>query len=82
MVCSAEVRAVPLASPGRGGFEELKVHFLLEKEQQQSRRLIGDYLALTEMSVSGVTLNTTEIIHAARCVCSGRSLFPVCFFTQ
>ncbi|KAJ8248003.1 hypothetical protein GJAV_G00237060 [Gymnothorax javanicus] len=60
-----EIRAVPLASPGRGGFEELKVHFLLEKEQPQSRRLIGDYLSLTEISVTGLGLNT-EIVHAAR----------------
>ncbi|KAJ8360250.1 hypothetical protein SKAU_G00167750 [Synaphobranchus kaupii] len=61
-----EIRAVPLASPGRGGFEELKAHFLLEKEQQQSSRLIADYLALTEISVSRLGLNTTETIHAAR----------------
>ncbi|KAG9329422.1 hypothetical protein JZ751_005322 [Albula glossodonta] len=64
--CAIEIRAVPLASPARGGFEELKAHFLLEKEQQQKSRLIGQYLSLLELPVTGPCLQATQIIHAAR----------------
>ncbi|KAJ8372552.1 hypothetical protein AAFF_G00281570 [Aldrovandia affinis] len=63
---SPEIRAVPLSTPGRGGFEDLKAHFLLEKEQQRRSQLIGEYLELLEIPVSGLCLNTTQIIHAAR----------------
>uniref|UniRef100_A0A8C2WT06 ubiquitinyl hydrolase 1 n=1 Tax=Cyclopterus lumpus TaxID=8103 RepID=A0A8C2WT06_CYCLU len=61
-----EIRAVPLINPGRGGFEELKVHFLMEKEQQQRERLLKDYLLLIEIPVIGLGYDTTRIINAAR----------------
>ncbi|KAK6328202.1 hypothetical protein J4Q44_G00001800 [Coregonus suidteri] len=61
-----EIRAVPLIIPGRGGFEGLKVHFLMEKEQTQKERLLKDYLMLMEIPVIGLGNNTTRIINAAR----------------
>uniref|UniRef100_A0A3B4AXW0 ubiquitinyl hydrolase 1 n=1 Tax=Periophthalmus magnuspinnatus TaxID=409849 RepID=A0A3B4AXW0_9GOBI len=61
-----EIRAVPLINPGRGGFEELKVHFLMEKEQQQKERLLKDYLLLIEIPVIGLGYDATRIINAAR----------------
>uniref|UniRef100_A0A667YPK9 ubiquitinyl hydrolase 1 n=1 Tax=Myripristis murdjan TaxID=586833 RepID=A0A667YPK9_9TELE len=61
-----EIRAVPLINPGRGGFEELKVHFLMEKEQQQKDRLLKDYLLLIEIPVIGLGYDATRIINAAR----------------
>ncbi|XP_037127302.1 tumor necrosis factor alpha-induced protein 3 [Syngnathus acus] len=61
-----EIRAVPLINPGRGGFEELKVHFLMEKEQQVKERLLKDYLLLIEIPVIGLGYDTTRIINAAR----------------
>lgn len=61
-----EIRAVPLINPGRGGFEELKVHFLMEKEQQQKERLLKDYLQLIEIPVIGLGYDATRIINAAR----------------
>ncbi|XP_061915020.1 tumor necrosis factor alpha-induced protein 3 isoform X2 [Entelurus aequoreus] len=61
-----EIRAVPLINPGRGGFEELKVHFLMEKEQQQKERLLKDYLLLMEIPVIGLGYDATRIINAAR----------------
>lgn len=65
-VCVAEIRAVPLINPGRGGFEELKVHFLTEKEQQQKARLLQEYLVLLDIPVIGLGYDTTRIINAAR----------------
>ncbi|XP_019902489.2 tumor necrosis factor alpha-induced protein 3 [Esox lucius] len=61
-----EIRAVPLINPGRVGFEELKVHFLMEKEQAQRDRLLKDYLMLMEIPVIGLGYDTTRIINAAR----------------
>uniref|UniRef100_A0A4W5NKZ1 ubiquitinyl hydrolase 1 n=1 Tax=Hucho hucho TaxID=62062 RepID=A0A4W5NKZ1_9TELE len=61
-----EIRAVPLINPGRGGFEELNVHFLMEKEQMQKDRLLKDYLMLMEIPVIGLGYDTTRIINAAR----------------
>ncbi|XP_070975874.1 tumor necrosis factor alpha-induced protein 3 isoform X1 [Oncorhynchus clarkii lewisi] len=61
-----EIRAVPLINPGRGDFEELKVHFLMEKEQTQKERLLKDYLMLIEIPVIGLGYDTTRIINAAR----------------
>ncbi|KAL2083716.1 hypothetical protein ACEWY4_021489 [Coilia grayii] len=61
-----EIRAVPLINPGRGGFEELRVHFLTEKEHQQKERLLKDYLMLIEIPVIGLAYDTTRIINAAR----------------
>lgn len=61
-----EIRAVPLINPGRGGFEELKVHFLMEKEQPQKERLLKDYLLLIEIPVIGLGYDATRIINAAR----------------
>ncbi|XP_057704485.1 tumor necrosis factor alpha-induced protein 3 [Corythoichthys intestinalis] len=61
-----EIRAVPLINPGRGGFEELKVHFLIEKEQQLKERLLKDYLLLIEIPVIGLGYDATRIINAAR----------------
>lgn len=57
---------MPLINPGRGGFEELKVHFLMEKEQQQKERLLNDYLILIEIPVIGLGYDTIQIINAAR----------------
>lgn len=62
----SEIRAVPLINPGRGGFEDLKVHFLVEKEQQQKERLLNDYLMLIEIPVIGLGYDTIQIINAAR----------------
>lgn len=61
-----EIRAVPLINPGRGGFEELRVHFLTEKEQQQKEKLLKDYLMLIEIPVIGLGYDPTQIITAAR----------------
>lgn len=61
-----EIRAVPLINPGRGGFEELKVHFLMEKEQQQKERLLKDYLLLIEIPIIGLGYDATRIVNAAR----------------
>nr|XP_046210650.1 tumor necrosis factor alpha-induced protein 3-like [Oncorhynchus gorbuscha]XP_046210651.1 tumor necrosis factor alpha-induced protein 3-like [Oncorhynchus gorbuscha] len=61
-----EIRAVPLINPGRAGFEELNVHFLMEKEQTQKERLLKDYLMLMEIPVIGLGYDTTRIINAAR----------------
>ncbi|KAG7493007.1 hypothetical protein MATL_G00020670 [Megalops atlanticus] len=61
-----EIRAVPLAYPGRGVFEDLQVHFLMEKEQQQKAKLIRDYLTVIEIPVNGFCYDTTHIIDAAR----------------
>ncbi|XP_028845822.1 tumor necrosis factor alpha-induced protein 3 [Denticeps clupeoides] len=61
-----EIRAVPLINPGRGGFEELRLHFLVEKEQLQKDRLLKDYLMLIEIPVIGFAYDTTRIISAAR----------------
>ncbi|KAI1896559.1 hypothetical protein AGOR_G00096020 [Albula goreensis] len=61
-----EIRAVPLAYPGRGIFEELPVHFLMEKEQQQKVKLIKEYLTVIEIPVNGLRYDTTHIINAAR----------------
>ncbi|KAL0177202.1 hypothetical protein M9458_026096, partial [Cirrhinus mrigala] len=61
-----EIRAVPLINPGRGGFEDLRVHFLTEKEQQQKEKLLKDYLMLIEIPVIGLGYDPTQIITAAR----------------
>lgn len=60
------MRAVPLINPRRVGFEELKVHFLMEREQQQKERLLKDYLDLLEIPVIGLGHDTTRIMKAAR----------------
>jgi len=57
---------VPLINPGRGGFEELKVHFLTEQDQQQRARLLEDYMMLMEIPVIGPGCDATRIINAAR----------------
>ena len=57
---------MPLINPGRGDFEELKVHFLMEKEQQQKERLLKDYLLLIEIPVIGLGYDVLRIINAAR----------------
>lgn len=61
-----EIRAVPLINPGRGSFEELTVHFLVEKEQKQKERLLKEYLLLIEIPVIGLGHDATRIINAAR----------------
>uniref|UniRef100_A0A1A8FJS0 ubiquitinyl hydrolase 1 n=1 Tax=Nothobranchius korthausae TaxID=1143690 RepID=A0A1A8FJS0_9TELE len=61
-----EIRAVPLINPKRVGFEELKVHFLMEKEQPQKERLLNDYLHIIEIPVIGLGHDTTWIMKAAR----------------
>uniref|UniRef100_A0A3P9NRL1 ubiquitinyl hydrolase 1 n=1 Tax=Poecilia reticulata TaxID=8081 RepID=A0A3P9NRL1_POERE len=61
-----EIRAVPLINPKRVGFEELKVHFLMEKEQPQKERLLNDYLHLIEIPVIGLGHETAWIMKAAK----------------
>ncbi|TRY65232.1 hypothetical protein DNTS_014046 [Danionella cerebrum] len=61
-----EIRAVPLITPGRGGFEDLRLHFLTEKEQQDKEKLLKDYLTLMEIPVVGLGYDPTQIITAAR----------------
>ncbi len=65
-VTHSEIRAVPLINPGRSGFEDLRVHFLTEKEQQQKEKLLKDYLMLIEIPVIGLGYDPTQIITAAR----------------
>uniref|UniRef100_I3IWW4 ubiquitinyl hydrolase 1 n=2 Tax=Oreochromis TaxID=8139 RepID=I3IWW4_ORENI len=60
-----EIRAVPLINPRRNGFEELKVHFLMEKEQQQKERLLKEYLHLIEIPIR-LGHDITQIMKAAR----------------
>lgn len=62
----SEFRALPLINPGRGGYEELRVHFLTEKEQQQKERLLNEYLMLMEIPVIGLGYDPTQIVRAAR----------------
>lgn len=57
---------MPLINPGRSDFEELKVHFLMEKEQQQREKLLKDYLVLVEIPVIGLGYDVLRIINAAR----------------
>ncbi|XP_067371776.1 tumor necrosis factor alpha-induced protein 3 isoform X2 [Channa argus] len=66
IIVIAEIRAVPLINPGRSGFEELKVHFLMEKEQQQKERLLKEYLLLIEIPIIGLGYDATRIMNAAR----------------
>uniref|UniRef100_A0A096LUE3 ubiquitinyl hydrolase 1 n=1 Tax=Poecilia formosa TaxID=48698 RepID=A0A096LUE3_POEFO len=61
-----EIRAVPLINPKRVGFDELKVHFLMEKEQPQKERLLNDYLHLIEIPVIGLGHETAWIMKAAK----------------
>uniref|UniRef100_W5NEC4 ubiquitinyl hydrolase 1 n=1 Tax=Lepisosteus oculatus TaxID=7918 RepID=W5NEC4_LEPOC len=61
-----EIRAVPLAYPGRGVFEDLRVHFLINSEKEEKDKLIKDYLTLIEIPVQGFGYDTTHIINAAR----------------
>lgn len=60
-----EIRAVPLINPRRNSFEELKVHFLMEKEQQQKERLLKEYLHLIEIPIR-LGHDITHIMKAAR----------------
>ncbi|XP_061086983.1 tumor necrosis factor alpha-induced protein 3-like isoform X2 [Conger conger] len=61
-----EIRAVPLAYPGKGVFEDLQVHFLMEKEQQQKAKLLKDYLTVIEIPVNALSNDAPHIINAAR----------------
>lgn len=50
------------------GFEELKVHFLMEKEQPQKERLLNDYLHLIEIPVIVLGHENAWIMKAAKFV--------------
>ncbi|XP_026879377.1 tumor necrosis factor alpha-induced protein 3 [Electrophorus electricus] len=60
-----ELRMVPLINPGRGGFEELRVHFLTEEEKQRKEKLLSDYLIVMEIP-TGLGYDPTRMIKAAR----------------
>uniref|UniRef100_A0A3Q0RLT4 ubiquitinyl hydrolase 1 n=1 Tax=Amphilophus citrinellus TaxID=61819 RepID=A0A3Q0RLT4_AMPCI len=55
-----EIRAVPLINPRRNSFEELKVHFLMEKEQQQKERLLKEYLHLLNITARDIIMVLTD----------------------
>ncbi|XP_072410506.1 tumor necrosis factor alpha-induced protein 3 isoform X2 [Chiloscyllium punctatum] len=63
---SPEIRAVPLVHNESRRFEELTVHFLIPKEEENKAKLLEDYFSLIEIPVQGVEFGTTHLIKAAR----------------
>ncbi|XP_059128672.1 tumor necrosis factor alpha-induced protein 3 isoform X1 [Peromyscus eremicus] len=61
-----EIRAVPLVSRDRGRFEDLKVHFLTDPENEMKEKLLKEYLMVMEIPVQGWDHGTTHIINAAK----------------
>uniref|UniRef100_A0A8C8YJY0 Tumor necrosis factor alpha-induced protein 3 n=1 Tax=Prolemur simus TaxID=1328070 RepID=A0A8C8YJY0_PROSS len=61
-----EIRAVPLVNRDRGRFEDLKVHFLTEPENEMKEKLLKEYLMLIEIPVQGWDHGTTHLIKAAK----------------
>ncbi|XP_054426000.1 tumor necrosis factor alpha-induced protein 3 isoform X2 [Pteronotus mesoamericanus] len=61
-----EIRAVPLANRERGRFEDLKVHFLTDPENEMKEKLLKEYLMVIEIPVQGWDHGTTHLINAAK----------------
>ncbi|XP_051020067.1 tumor necrosis factor alpha-induced protein 3 isoform X2 [Acomys russatus] len=61
-----EIRAVPLVNRDRGRFEDLKVHFLTDPENEMKEKLLKEYLIVMEIPVQGWDHGTTHMINAAK----------------
>lgn len=61
-----EIRAVPLVNRERGRFEDLKVHFLTNPENEMKEKLLKEYLMVIEIPVQGWDHGTTHLINAAK----------------
>lgn len=61
-----EIRAVPLVNRERGRFEDLKVHFLTDPENEMKEKLLKEYLMVVEIPVQGWDHGTTHLINAAK----------------
>ncbi|MBZ3889131.1 Tumor necrosis factor alpha-induced protein 3 [Sciurus carolinensis] len=61
-----EIRAVPLVNRDRGRFEDLKIHFLTEPENEMKDKLLKEYLMVIEIPVQGWDHGTTHLINAAK----------------
>nr|XP_010964132.1 PREDICTED: tumor necrosis factor alpha-induced protein 3 [Camelus bactrianus] len=61
-----EIRAVPLVNRERGRFEDLKVHFLTDPENEMKEKLLKEYLTVIEIPVQGWDHGTTHLINAAK----------------
>ncbi|KAG8510829.1 Tumor necrosis factor alpha-induced protein 3 [Galemys pyrenaicus] len=61
-----EIRAVPLVNRDRGRFEDLKVHFLTDVENEMKEKLLKEYLMVIEIPVQGWEHGTTLLINAAK----------------
>ena len=62
----SELRAVPLVNRDRGRFEDLKVHFLTDPENEMKEKLLKEYLIVMEIPVQGWDHGTTHLINAAK----------------
>uniref|UniRef100_A0A286X9D3 Tumor necrosis factor alpha-induced protein 3 n=1 Tax=Cavia porcellus TaxID=10141 RepID=A0A286X9D3_CAVPO len=61
-----EIRAVPLVNRDRGRFEDLKIHFLTDPENEMKEKLLKEYLMVIEIPVQGWDHGTTHLINAAK----------------
>ncbi|EHB15329.1 Tumor necrosis factor, alpha-induced protein 3 [Heterocephalus glaber] len=61
-----EIRAVPLVNRDRGRFEDLKIHFLTDLENEMKEKLLKEYLMVIEIPVQGWDHGTTHLINAAK----------------
>ncbi|KAM9665377.1 tumor necrosis factor alpha-induced protein 3 isoform 2-T3 [Trichechus inunguis] len=66
IIVISEIRAVPLVNRDRGRFEDLKVHFLTDPENEMKEKLLKEYLMVIEIPVQGWDLGTTHLINAAK----------------
>ncbi|KAM4771518.1 tumor necrosis factor alpha-induced protein 3 [Rhinophrynus dorsalis] len=61
-----EIRAVPLVFSERGKFEDMKVHFLTDREEKSKGKLLKEYLLILEIPVQCWERGTTHLINTAR----------------
>ncbi|XP_069582057.1 tumor necrosis factor alpha-induced protein 3 isoform X2 [Ranitomeya imitator] len=61
-----EIRAVPLVLNEKGRFEDMKVHFLTDHEEQSREKLIKEYLHVLEVPVQSWERGTTHLVNTAR----------------
>uniref|UniRef100_A0A8C0PVP6 Tumor necrosis factor alpha-induced protein 3 n=1 Tax=Canis lupus familiaris TaxID=9615 RepID=A0A8C0PVP6_CANLF len=66
IIVISEIRAVPLVNRERGRFEDLKVHFLTDPENEMKEKLLKEYLMVIEIPVQGWDHGTTHLINAAK----------------
>ncbi|XP_047415052.1 tumor necrosis factor alpha-induced protein 3 isoform X3 [Sciurus carolinensis] len=66
IIVISEIRAVPLVNRDRGRFEDLKIHFLTEPENEMKDKLLKEYLMVIEIPVQGWDHGTTHLINAAK----------------